>query len=177
MAQKRGRGLLSERDRQYLNEATAEQKQTRKGRKDAKRIRERIYHGLRDFDLIANKLDVQERKQIFKKLPGDLKLERGIESTLAFLYHGLGDANQDFEDVFESAIQSPEQKLKQRRTARNGKRELILELDPKRFKIDREPGEYTDEEIGMFLFAGQIDGDTALDLLQARRDNTDQADQ
>lgn len=173
MDQTRDRGLLSERDRQYLNEATAQQKRTRKGKKDAKRIRQRIYHGLRDFDVIANKLEPQERKQIFNKLPEDLKLQHGIESALAFLYHGLGDANQDFEDVLESAIQSPDQKLRQRRTARNGKRELILELDPKQFKIDREPEEYTDEEIGMFLFAGQIDGDTALNMLQARRDNTD----
>lgn len=162
------RGLLSSEDRQYLRDATEEQKYTEKGNLDSSRIRREIYHGLRDFDLIATELENWERQDLFERLPDDRDLQRGIESTLAFLYRGLEETNQDFEDVLASALQGPEEGILRGRIARNGNGEAILEIEPDFFALSTEPEEYTDEELGMLLFAGQIDGDEALDLLQAR---------
>lgn len=164
-------GLLDRRDQQYLRDATNEQKRTEKGQIDAERIRREIYHGLLDFTVIATELEGQERRELFEQIPEDRELQRGIESVLAFLYRGLDECGQNFRDILASGLQHPEEDILRGRIARNGHNGAILELEPKFFDVSREPDEYTDEELGMLLYAGQIDGDQALNILQAREEN------
>lgn len=116
MASETDRGLLSRQDRQYLRDATAEQKQTEKGRIDSSRIRREIYHGLLDFILIASELERQDRQELFESLPEDRELQRGIESTIAFLYRGLDetDSNQDLVDLLASGPLHPEKRIRRR---------------------------------------------------------------
>jgi hypothetical protein len=167
------RGLLNRRDRQYLRDATDEQKRTEKGQIDSDRIRREIYHGLLDFTLIAAELEGPDRQALFEQIPEDRELQRGIESTLAFLYRGLDSAGHDFEDVLASGLQRPEEGILRGRITQNGDDGAILELEPKFFDVNREPEEYTDEELGMLLYAGQIDGGQALDILRNREELRD----
>ena len=108
------RGLLAQRDRQYLRDASEEQKQTEKGQLDAGRIREEIYYGLLDFTLIAAELDEEDRRELFEQIPEDRELQRGIESALRFLYEGLDGTGQDFEDVLAAGLQSPGEEIPHR---------------------------------------------------------------
>lgn len=166
-------GLLDRRDQQYLRDATNEQKRTEKGQIDAERIRREIYHGLLDFTLIAAELEGPDRQALFEQIPEDRELQRGIESTLAFLYRGLDSAGHDFENVLASGLQRPEEGILRGRITQNGDDSAILELEPKFFDVNREPEEYTDEELGMLLYSGQIDRTEALDLLKNREERRD----
>jgi len=173
MRQETNSGLLSLRDQQYLNQATTEQKQTEKGEIDRTRIQEEIYHGLIDFILIDSDFDNEDRRKLFDRLPEDRDLQNGIESTLSFLYRGLEDTGHDFEDFLTSGLQRPVGELLFGQITRNGKDGPTLELEPKFFDVNREPDEYTDEELGLLLYAGQIDGAEALDILKARKERED----
>jgi hypothetical protein len=163
-------GLLDRQRIQYLRDATDEQKRTQRGQIDSDRIRKEIYHGLLDFTVIAAELEEQERRALFEQIPENRELQRGIESTLAFLYRGLDGTEQDFEDVLAAGLQRPEEGLLQGRISRNGTDGAILELEPRFLDVSKEPEEYTDPEIGALLFSGQIDGDRAFELLEARRE-------
>lgn len=163
-------GLLDRHSIQYLRDSTYRQKQTETGQVASDRVRREIRHGLLDFSLIAAELEEDDRRELFEQIPEDRELQRGIESTLAFLYRGLDETGQDFEDVLASGLQRPQERILRGRIARNGHDRAILELEPKFFEVSKEPEEYTDREIGMSLIVGEIDGEEALDLLREREE-------
>ena len=89
----RPRGILSERDRRYLlDKSRYEGSQERVVRL---RIRERLYHALLDFTLLANQLGEDDARRVFKNLTVDPEAEEvevsdedlfaAIQNTMIFL--------------------------------------------------------------------------------------------
>lgn len=103
---KRGRGILSEADRAYLRgeKQYASEQSERNARA---RIRDRLFDGVRDFELLVEALSERDRKLVFEKRFADLEGAAGFDalvSWLAFGYLAVGDTDLAFEDVLHEAV-------------------------------------------------------------------------
>lgn len=105
--QDRPRGILSPTDRrymrdpeQYVSDRTRAAESTRRGD-----IRERLQHGLRDFTLLFEQLDEEQRDAIVMTVNGDVRadLRESIDATLALLYELCWVADWDFRERLQRA--------------------------------------------------------------------------
>lgn len=98
----RPRGILSQRDREYLvGESDIEQK-TQKERNVRGDIRTRVKHALIDFTLLMNYLSPRDRQQIFDSR--HIGIRDGIADALGFLYHETAPTHYDFEELLAMGI-------------------------------------------------------------------------
>lgn len=102
----RERGILSEADRSYLRGGT-EYASIQSERNARARIRDRVYEGVRDFELLVGALPAEDRKLVFEKRFAELD---GVEafdalvSAVAFLYLAVGDTDLEFDRVLHEAV-------------------------------------------------------------------------
>jgi len=102
----RERGILSEADRAYLRGAT-EFSSVQSERNARARIRDRLFEGVRDFELLVEHLDDRDRELVFEKRLGNVAGAEAFDalvSALALLYQGVGDTDLDFEAVLNEAV-------------------------------------------------------------------------
>lgn len=110
--QERDRGVISQSDRQFLQKSEEERQEdyTRQGRADAwSRILERTRNALLDFALLHDRLDADDRNEIFDYNRADL--DHGIHGMIAFLWQHATDLPPYDQDA--NPIISPEEKLEQ----------------------------------------------------------------
>jgi len=127
----RQRGILTPADRRFLRgkkELSSEQ-----SRRDARyRIRQRLKNAFLDFSILFSNLDRRDRGQIFEpveefqngldeslngaidrnrlsEIMEDVMVSRGISDCMAFIRLGIGDANQSFETMLETAVSEAEE--------------------------------------------------------------------
>lgn len=100
------RGILSEADRAYLCGET-EFASVQSERNARARIRDRLYAGVRDFELLIEGLDDHDRELVFEKRFGSLAGPAAFDalvSAVALLYRGIDDTDIDFDAVLHEAI-------------------------------------------------------------------------
>lgn len=171
----RDRGILSKRDRQFLYDATEEQQKNSTGRATRSEIRSRIYNSILDFTILTNELGDRDRQNVFEDIANDREFRQGVIAALAFLYQGLEEQGQDFENVLVPAIERAEEVVTQQEIDDEATVEVDVEfeVETKLLLSDPDPAKYSDEEIGEMLADGRIDGEDALDLLKARPESDD----
>ncbi|QKY21011.1 hypothetical protein B4589_011730 [Halolamina sp. CBA1230] len=102
----RERGILSEADRAYLRgESTFSSVQSERNARA--RIRDRLYEGVRDFELLVEGLDDHDRELVFGKRFGNANGPAAFDalvSALALLYQGIDDAGLEFEAALHEAV-------------------------------------------------------------------------
>lgn len=169
----RDRGVLSKKDRLYLLDAGEEETKSSKGRVTRSRIRDRIYNGVLDFKIIRNEVEARDRQKVFEDFPDDMDFRQGVIAAVEFLYQGIEETDHDFEEVLVPAIESAERKLSGEDKGHNIEVDIEFDVETKLLLTDRDPEDYTDEELGKMLLDGQIDGESAYHLLEQRfSDNT-----
>lgn len=102
----RGRGVLSGADRAYVR-GEAELSSTQSERNARARIRDRIYDGILDYELLVEHLSERDRKLVFEKRFEEMDGTDAFDalvSAVAFLYQGIGDTDLSFEAVLAEAI-------------------------------------------------------------------------
>ncbi|WP_255192560.1 hypothetical protein [Natronobeatus ordinarius] len=105
-AGERERGILSEADRTYLRGET-EYASVQSERNARARIRDRVYEGVRDFELLVEGLPAADRKLVFEKRVAQLDGAEAFDalvSAVAFLYLAVGDTDLEFERVLHEAV-------------------------------------------------------------------------
>jgi hypothetical protein len=104
--EERDRGILTESDRAYLRgETTFSSVQSERNARA--RIRDRLYEGVRDFELLVEQLDDRDRKLVFEKRFGNADGAEAFDalvSAVALLYRGIGDTDLDFAEVLNEAV-------------------------------------------------------------------------
>ena len=101
----RGRGVLSTADRAFLR-GERELSSVQAERNARARIRERIYSGLQDFEVLLSHLEERDLELVFEKRV-DADGTTGFDalvSTLALLYRGVARTDLDFETVLREGI-------------------------------------------------------------------------
>ena len=114
----RDRGILTERDRDYLlGEVTYQDQQQQRNRR--RHIRNRLKNGIIDFGIL-NRLEPRDRKQIVASLNDssiesqkDIKSEsdlltEGLIGAIRFLYLLSYDADLPFEDILQQGVRKGE---------------------------------------------------------------------
>lgn len=102
----RDRGIVSPADRSYLR-GESELASVQSERNTRARIRNRIYHSVRDFELLVEHLDADDRKLVFEKRFGTDEGTDAFDalvSAVSFLYRGIEDTDLEFETVLAEAI-------------------------------------------------------------------------
>ncbi|MFW5938935.1 MAG: hypothetical protein ACOCSD_01715 [Halolamina sp.] len=102
----RERGILSEADRAYLRGET-DFSSVQSERNARARIRDRLYEGVRDFELLVEGLEERDRELVFEKRFGNTAGPAAFDalvSAVAVLYRGIGDTGLAFEAVLKEAI-------------------------------------------------------------------------
>jgi hypothetical protein len=102
----RDRGILTGSDRAYLRGET-EFASVQSERNARARIRDRLFEGVRDFELLVEHLDERDRKLVFEKRFGNADGAEAFDalvSSLALLYRGIGDTDLDFGEVLNEAV-------------------------------------------------------------------------
>lgn len=104
-------GLLTRSDRKLLLGLKSYDNSVEE-RKARQRLRERVWHGLQDFELLVRHLDQRDRVQIFgditAQVPDDVYRDdeiNGMVSTIAFLYAAAHDSGIPFDTVIERALE------------------------------------------------------------------------
>ena len=168
----RDRGVLSKRDRRFLYDATEEQRKASTGRATRSEIRSRIYNSILDFRILIDELEDRDRENVFEDFGSDRELRRGVIAALDFLYEGLEEQSSNFEEVLIPAIERAEQRVARDNVEGDVTIEVDVEfnVETKLLLSDPDPEKYSQEEIGEMLADGRIDGDDALELLQAQVD-------
>jgi hypothetical protein len=106
MTDERKRGILSQADRAYLR-GEADLATVQSERNARARIRDRIYDGILDFELLVGELSDHDRELVFEKRMAETEgteVFDALVSALAFLYQGTGDTELDFETVLKEGI-------------------------------------------------------------------------
>ena len=98
----RPRGILSQRDREYLVGTSDIEQKTQKERNIRGDIRTRVKHALIDFTLLMNHLSPRDRQQIFDSRHAGIR--DGIADALGFLYHETAPPRYDFEELLAMGI-------------------------------------------------------------------------
>jgi hypothetical protein len=103
--EQRPRGLLSEADRDYLR-GEREFSSVQAERNARARIRDRLYAGVRDFELLVERLEDRDRELVFEKRFDDAGTEAfdALVAAVAFLYRGVDDTDLAFETVLHEAV-------------------------------------------------------------------------
>ncbi|MFD1514926.1 hypothetical protein [Halomarina rubra] len=102
----RGRGILSPADRRYLRGA-ANLSSVQSERNARARIRDRVYDGALDFELLVERLSERDRRLVFEKRFGGMAGTDAFDalvSMLAFCYLAVGDTDVEFERALREAI-------------------------------------------------------------------------
>ncbi|MWG35818.1 hypothetical protein [Halomarina oriensis] len=102
----RDRGLLSSADRAFLR-GEADLSSVQSERNARARIRDRVYDGVLDFELLVERLSERDRTLVFEKRFGSMEgtaAHDALVSALAFVYRAVGDTDLDFEDVLREAV-------------------------------------------------------------------------
>ena len=102
----RPRGVLSQRDREYLVGESDIEPKTQSERNVRGTIRERVKNALLDFTLLLSHLPPRDRRQIFDSSDREMKI--GIAYTLGFLYHETEPTRYNFEDLLQLGIDHEE---------------------------------------------------------------------
>ena len=108
----RDRGLLSAADRAYLR-GERELASVQSERNARARIRDRVYEGILDFELLVERLSERDRELIFGKRFGAMDGTAAFDalvSAMAFLYQGVDDTDLAFETVLTEGINVAEAK-------------------------------------------------------------------
>ena len=99
----RPRGILSNTDREYLcGLREYKHKQSESNRKQD--IRDRTVNALQDFLLLSLLLDEDERNKIFDEELNEDDLQMFLEWMIAFVYNGLDQDKDRFEEIIEKGI-------------------------------------------------------------------------
>ena len=98
----RPRGVLSQRDREYLVGESDIEPKTQSERNVRGTIRERVKNALLDFTLLLHHLPPRDRKQIFDS--PDRGVRTGIADALGFLYHETEPTRHNFERLLQMGI-------------------------------------------------------------------------
>jgi hypothetical protein len=170
----RPRGVLSKRDRRFLQDSTEEERKNSTGRATRSEIRSRIYNSILDFKILTDELDNHDRQNVFEDA-SDREFRQGVIAALAFLYQGIEEQGQDFEDLLVPAVERAERILTQEEMEDEVTVEVDVDFTVERqlFLSDPDPANYSDEEIGEMLADGRINGKDALDLLKSRARSDD----
>lgn len=102
----RERGILSPADRAYLRSET-DFSSVQSERNARARIRDRLYAGVRDFELLVEHLEDHDRELVFEKRFGNAAGPEAFDalvSALAMLYQGVDDTDLEFEAVLHEAV-------------------------------------------------------------------------
>ena len=167
----RDRGGLTKKDRLFLLDAGEEETKSSKGRVTRSRIRDRIYNSILDFTIIRDEVEARDVKKVVEEAD-DLELCQAVIATLEFLYQLIEETDADFEDVLIPAIERAEQRVARDNVEGDVNIEVDVDfsVETKLLLSDPDPEKYSQEEIGEMLADGRIDGDDALELLQAQVD-------
>lgn len=103
MTEERDRGILTPADRAYLR-GDRSFGSVQSERNARARIRDRVYDGVRDFELLVERLDDRDRELAFESRGGGVETFDGLVATLAFVYRVADDAGLDFERVVTEAV-------------------------------------------------------------------------
>jgi len=163
----RDRGVLTKKDRLFLLDAGEEETKSSKGRVTRSRIRDRIYNSILDFTIIRDEVEARDRKKVFEGAD-ELEFRQGVIATLEFLYQVIEENDADFEEILIPAIESAERKLSGENKEDNIEVDIEFNVETKLLLSDRDPGDYTDEEVGKMLTDGRIDGEDAFKILRER---------
>lgn len=168
----RDRGVLSKRDRQFLSDATEEQRKNSTGRATRSEIRSRIFNSILDFEILTSKLGDRDRQNVFEDFGSGRELRQGVIATLAFLYQAIEEQGHDFKDVLAPAVERGEREVTRKEVEEdvNVEVEVDFKVETKLLLSDPDPQKYSDQEIGEMLADGRINREDALELLQARAD-------
>ena len=103
MSGERDRGVLTPADRAYLR---GEQSfgSVQSERNARARIRDRVYDGVLDFELLIEGLDDHDRELAFESRGGGVETFDGLVATLAFVYRVADDTGLDFERLLTEAV-------------------------------------------------------------------------
>lgn len=100
----RPRGILSKTDRKYLaGLKDYKHEQSELNRKQE--IRQRTENSLRDFALLTNYLDTEQKEKIFSSFEED-ELEELLSIVLMFIYEGTGRDIHQLEEIIKSGLMS-----------------------------------------------------------------------
>lgn len=100
----RPRGILSKTDRKYLaGLKDYKHEQSELNRKQE--IRQRAENSLRDFPLLTNHLDNEQKEKIFSSFEED-ELEELLSIVLMFIYQGTGRDINQLENIIKSGLMS-----------------------------------------------------------------------
>lgn len=159
----RDRGLFTTSDREFLlgvKEYEYEQSAINK-RRD---IRDRLYSGLLDLQLLAN-VDPSERDKLFDSLD-QAELHESISVLIAFVYSGLGGNIEAIEQMIRSGIYKAERGSIE--GFGGGARDVEVNIDVTReydveeiyARFERNSGDnLTPAEIGVLVREGRLDPD------------------
>lgn len=96
--------MLSPADRAYLRGET-ELGSVQSERNTRARIRDRVYHGILDFELLVTYLQPHDRDLVVDSSRGEgTALFDGMVSAIAFLYRAAADAGLEFETLLREGI-------------------------------------------------------------------------
>lgn len=102
----RDRGILSPADRAFLR-GESDLSSVQSERNARGRVRDRVYDGLLDFELLVERLSERDRRLVFEKRFGSMAGTEAFDAlvaALAFVYRGVDDTDLDFEDVLREAV-------------------------------------------------------------------------
>lgn len=104
MNSERSRGILSKTDRDYLaGGKDYKHEQSELNRKQE--IRQRIENSLKDFTIIVNYIDAEQKEKIFSAFEED-ELEDLFSLIVAFMYEGIGRDIDQLEEIIKSGLLS-----------------------------------------------------------------------
>jgi hypothetical protein len=102
----RDRGILSPADRAYLRGET-ELASVQSERNTRARIRNRIYDGVLDCELLVEHLSERDRELVFEERFEEMNGTEAFDalvSAMAFCYRGIDDTSLSFETVLREAV-------------------------------------------------------------------------
>ncbi|MFC7176165.1 hypothetical protein [Halosegnis marinus] len=99
----RDRGVLSPADRAYLRGET-DLASVQSERNTRARIRDRVYDGVRDFELLVEHLDARDRALAFESRGDGTETFDGLVAAVAFLYAVADDAGVDFSTLVAEGV-------------------------------------------------------------------------
>ena len=124
----RDRGILSPADRDYLL-GDVEMSHEQSKRNAEARIRQRIFDGVVDFDLLVPFLEEKDRRQVFERAHSEEEFVDGLTAMLAFTYLGLKEQGIDFERVLVPAVRSAEEAYAVEQSATNVSVEISFDVE------------------------------------------------
>ncbi|UTF53207.1 hypothetical protein [Natronosalvus rutilus] len=135
----RPRGILSSADRAFLR-GESDLASVQSERNTRARIRERLYQGVRDFELLVESLSDDDRKLVFEKRFGEIDGTEAFDamvSAVAFLYLAADDTDIEFETLLTEGINLAEARRDRAATVSLDVTYQSLTVDQLRHKLKR----------------------------------------